>query len=175
MSARENALSYEIEDVSWGKARKPWWLEREQEGVPAQRHDYGIALDVADAPTYIAHVWIDALHVSGARTFLAKRHRSQSQPVHAEAKFRELKAKWVEDTFFASSVVDRVLHPSYQQIIGMGPQVIPLLLKDLSNEDSDWFWALEHISGENPVPQQEWGDRARMISRWQAWGADRGF
>lgn len=173
MSARENALPYAFEDISPRKSRKSWWLGREHEH--SVREFAVLDSGIADASAHIAHLWIDALDVGPARAFLAKRHRVLVHRDHAEAKFKELKARWVEDTFFTSSVVDRVLHPGYQKIIGMGPQILPTLLRDLASEDSDWFWALEHISGENPVPQEEWGDRARMIHRWQTWGADRGY
>lgn len=64
---------------------------------------------------------------------------------------------------------------SYQQIIGMGPQVIPLILADLQREPDHWFWALEAITGENPVVQADRGDISAMANAWLEWGEQRGL
>lgn len=45
-----------------------------------------------------------------------------------------------------------MMHPAYQQIIGMGPAVVPLLLNDLVRTRSHWFWALRAITGKTQFP-----------------------
>jgi hypothetical protein len=40
----------------------------------------------------------------------------------------------------------------YQQIIGMGWSVVPLMLEELQREPDQGFWALEAITDVNPVP-----------------------
>lgn len=62
------------------------------------------------------------------------------------------------------------MHPAYQQIIGMGPEVVPLLLRDLAETESHWFWALRVITNDNPVPPEHRGRVDRMISAWLSWG-----
>jgi hypothetical protein len=48
-----------------------------------------------------------------------------------EQRFRTLAAEWDEETGHLSSITQMARHPAYQQIIGMGPAVVPLLLRDL--------------------------------------------
>jgi hypothetical protein len=42
-------------------------------------------------------------------------------------------------------------HPAYQRIIEMGQPVMPLIFRELEREPDHWFWALQSITGENPV------------------------
>lgn len=42
--------------------------------------------------------------------------------------------------------------PSCQRIIGMGPVVVPLILEELRREPDHWFWALEMLTEDDPVP-----------------------
>ena len=62
-----------------------------------------------------------------------------------DQRFRELVRQWKEATQFVSSVTDMVTHPAYQQIIGMGKDVLPLILAELRREPDHWFWALQAI------------------------------
>ncbi len=70
---------------------------------------------------------------------------------------------------------DRLSHPAYQEIIKMGMVVVPFILKDLDDRLDDWFDALEHIAGENPVPKESYGKLSEMRTIWQLWGEERGL
>jgi len=65
--------------------------------------------------------------------------------------------------------------PSYQRIIGMGLAAVPLLLEELSREPDHWFWALEAITEENPVPREAAGNVPLMAKAWVEWGKQHGF
>ena len=69
-----------------------------------------------------------------------------------------------------SSITEIVMHPSYQQIIGMGPAAIPLILLSMRRELNHWFWALSAITGENPVPIEHRGKIKQMTEAWMNWG-----
>lgn len=89
-------------------------------------------------------------------------------------RFKELAAEWRADTRFESSPERSATHPSYQQIIGMGPKVVPLLLDELrQNKDNpeDWFGALAAITGANPVPPEDRGNFPKMSRHWLRWGS----
>jgi hypothetical protein len=112
------------------------------------------------------------------------REKAATQParrvVHQVAQdarklFEVLAAKWQDDTAFLSSVSDVALHPAYQRIVGMGPAALPLIFRDLKNAPNHWFWALNAITGENPVPEENWGDIAAMRNYWLEWGKERGL
>lgn len=90
-------------------------------------------------------------------------------------KFERLANQWSDETEFVSSSTALVLNGAYQQIIGMGPVVLPLILKRLETQGGHWFWALKHISGEDPVPAQAVGNYERMREVWLNWGRERHY
>ena len=75
-----------------------------------------------------------------------------------EEKFQRLAAVWLAETAYVSSSSDLVAHPAFQEIIGMGPAVIPLLLRELENRTGHWHRALRRITGANPVPPVDRGN-----------------
>ena len=92
--------------------------------------------------------------------------------------FSRLTAEWRDQSRFMSSIIDMVLIPAYQRIIGMGRDVVPLLLRDLQRDDDEpayWFWALTAITGADPVPDESRGDINAMTAAWVAWGEQEGY
>ncbi len=92
-----------------------------------------------------------------------------------EDRFRALAEEWDEETGHLSSIHQIVMHPAYQQIIGMGPAVVPLLLRDMVRTQAHWFWALRAITGDNPVPPDARGQVDRTVAAWADWGRARGL
>ena len=89
-------------------------------------------------------------------------------------KFYRLKSQWEAETAFLSSLSDIAMHPAYQQIIGMGPVVIPLILREMKKEPGHWFWALKSITGDDPVPPAHRGKIKAMTEDWLVWGKEQG-
>lgn len=83
--------------------------------------------------------------------------------------FKKLSRKWKEDVFFSSSTHKHYYHPSYQRIIGMGKDALPLIIQDLRETESDWFWALQCITGKDPVPKSSWGNFELARNAWLNW------
>lgn len=92
-----------------------------------------------------------------------------------EQGFRESADRWRRDTAVLSSVTAKAMHPAYQRIIGMGPSVVPMLLRHLEREPDHWFWALTAITGEDPVPAEDAGDLDRMAEAWLRFGREHGY
>ena len=90
-----------------------------------------------------------------------------------EGRFNDLAEKWASETAHHSMMSSIVLHGSYQEIIGLGRDVLPLVLKRLSVQPNHWFWALRMISGEDPVPACDVGKIDAMRDAWLAWGRER--
>jgi hypothetical protein len=90
-------------------------------------------------------------------------------------RFQELARQWKDATLFLSSITDIAMHPAYQQIIGMGKDALPLLLDELRRHPDHWFWALQAITGVNPVPVSDRGDMGRMTQAWLAWADQQGL
>lgn len=89
--------------------------------------------------------------------------------------FASLAATWKEDTVFASSVEEMVLHPAYQHIIALGARALPLILHDLQESGGHWFWALYALTGVTPFPQEAYGQVKLMTSAWLDWGRKQGI
>jgi hypothetical protein len=92
-----------------------------------------------------------------------------------EETFLGLAEQWQRETGMLSLVQKMVMHPAYQRIIGMGQPVVPLILKALEREPDHWFWALEAITGENPVREEERGRIKQMAAAWVLWGRENGY
>lgn len=92
-----------------------------------------------------------------------------------EQKFLRLRDRWKRDTVHISSTTRQVMHPAYQAIIGMGPAVLPFLLRDVEQNAESWFWALAAIAEEDPAPEGVRGDRNAIAKAWLDWGRQKGI
>jgi hypothetical protein len=92
-----------------------------------------------------------------------------------EQHFRSLAEQWRRETGMFSSVSRMAMHIAYQRIIGMGARAIVPILLDLQQRPDHWFWALNAITGENPVPQESAGNLREMAKAWIQWGRRRGY
>lgn len=92
-----------------------------------------------------------------------------------ESKFMRLREEWKSQRGPESSTARLAMHPAYQKIIGMGPAVVPLLLRELESEPEAWFWALRAITEEDPVPPEIRGDGGAMAQAWLKWGKEWGY
>jgi hypothetical protein len=92
-----------------------------------------------------------------------------------EEKFHRLAAEWHRAVAHHSSSSVRNNHPAYQEIIRMGPAVVPLLLRDLAENGNHWFWALKSITGDTPVPDEARGKIDQVTEAWLRWGKEHGY
>jgi hypothetical protein len=92
-----------------------------------------------------------------------------------EQRFADLVAAWKRERGPHSSSARLAEHPAYQQIISMGPEVVPLLLRELEREADHWFRALFTLTGANPVPAESQGKVPEMAAAWLRWGREQGY
>ena len=96
-------------------------------------------------------------------------------PPSTRSRFDQLARRWKQESEFMSNTAQMAMLRSYQSIIGMGSPAVPLLLDELRREPDHWFWALESITLENPVPPQDAGQLDKMAQAWIAWGVNAGL
>jgi hypothetical protein len=89
-----------------------------------------------------------------------------------EERFSLLADQWRNETRFVSSSTELVLNSAYQQIIGMGRSALPLVLRRLNSQGGHWFWALKHISGEDPLAPEDAGNYEKNREAWLTWGRE---
>lgn len=90
-------------------------------------------------------------------------------------RFETLAEAWRKECAHLSSVREMVLHPAYQQIIGMGKDAVPFLLRELERQPDHWFWALWAITQENPVHPEHQGQVREMARDWLEWARRKGI
>ena len=89
--------------------------------------------------------------------------------------FARLAREWKARKSHSSCVEDMALDMAYQQIIGLGPPVIPFILAELERDPDHWFWALHAITQANPVPDASRGRVAAMSEAWLDWGRNQWY
>ena len=89
--------------------------------------------------------------------------------------FCRLTAQWKEETMGDSIGLQVLAHPAHLRIIGMGARALPWILRDLADEGGHWYAALQAITGENPVSEEDAGRRPRMRALWLELGRQRGW
>ncbi|MEC4986740.1 MAG: hypothetical protein SAJ37_21130 [Oscillatoria sp. PMC 1068.18] len=106
-----------------------------------------------------------------------KKYQDSEQDKREELEkiFAQLVKQWREETRGVSSTTDLAMHPAYQQIIGMGKSVIPLLLRELEQKSGRWFWALKAITRKDPVLPAQRGRTKEMVKAWLDWGRRNGY
>lgn len=90
-------------------------------------------------------------------------------------KFERLATQWRAETGFLSNFTKRVTHSAYLKIVGMGPAVVPILLRELQREPGHWFSALHLITEEDPIDPADAGDIGAISKAWVQWGRERGY
>ena len=94
---------------------------------------------------------------------------STPDPTRLRDRFRRLAEEWKQQSHFLSNTAQMAMLRPYQRIIGMGLPVVPLILEELQREPDHWFWALEAITEENPVPPEAAGKVHDMARAWLDW------
>jgi hypothetical protein len=92
-----------------------------------------------------------------------------------QAEFETLAKEWIADTGSLSLMAQKVMHPAYQRIIGMGQRVVPVLLRELEVRPNHWFHALRSITGDDPVEPGHRGNLREMAAAWVEWGRLTGY
>lgn len=88
-------------------------------------------------------------------------------------RFGQLRHDWLTATAFESSITSIVLDISYQRIISLGPDAVPLILADLAARPGHWFWALKVLTGNDEARGEITMEGARQI--WLDWGRRQGL
>jgi len=102
--------------------------------------------------------------------YISAPHKGASE---LETLFQEHVEMWKADTEHYSSVTKMILHPSYRRIMGMGPAVLPILLRELRERPDHWLVALNAITGIDPAPEKSTFDEA--VGAWLQWGVRQGY
>ncbi|MBC5829214.1 MAG: hypothetical protein GIW98_03350 [Candidatus Eremiobacteraeota bacterium] len=101
-------------------------------------------------------------------------HASVKPPLVLFVEFIRLAHQWRQDTAQSSSLNEKFQHPAYREIIDLGPEVVPIILRDLRTRPDYWFSALTSITGQDPISPLSYGNLDEMVSSWVEWAQQRG-
>lgn len=87
----------------------------------------------------------------------------------SRARFEAAVTRWQSDIRFDSFPTDMKEHDSFAEIVGQGFDVVPLIAARLRREPSFLFLALEEIFGEDPVPEDAYGNVKSVSAVWLEW------
>jgi hypothetical protein len=99
-----------------------------------------------------------------------------------EADFFKQAEQWGRETAHMSSPLQKMMHPSYQAILGMSAQspenrrdIIRFMLHDLKTGRREWSLALSYLTQQNPINPKDYGRTDKINAAWIKWGNDQGL
>lgn len=94
---------------------------------------------------------------------------------NAGLRFYSLASEWKKEAGSYSLMVQKAMLLSYQKIIGMGATALPYIFRELQWSPDHWFWALQAITGSNPVKPENRGKVKEMAKDWLFWAKEKGY
>jgi len=99
-----------------------------------------------------------------------------------EQRFLEQAEKWDRETSHMSSPLQKMMHPSYQAILGMSAgspgnkrDIIRFMLHDLKDNHREWSLALSYLTQYNPINPKDYGKTSKIATAWIRWGEGQGL
>jgi len=100
----------------------------------------------------------------GQSVFIQEMYKKQ-----LSTKFDLYSGIWKTETMFSSNISEITNNSAYRSIIGLGKDIIPFIIEDLKQSENHWFYALELLTGENPIKSEQRGIINLMKSDWLNW------
>lgn len=149
------------QDDVWAFQRENYWCEPVSGGAV----EGGITLTWEDETGQPIQLVVQV----GSAAFLPD---ESVQRALRQAEFRRLVDQWKKERGSRSSIPQSAYLDSYQKIMGMGPNAVPLIIDQLKSEGDrpdQWFWALRAITKQNPVKPEDRGNFPKMAQAWIEW------
>lgn len=140
--------------------------------VPTRTDDVGL---IDPAPSDTSTRLIPALLSESNTSFSSYAIVPEKSVDTLQGRFEHLVHDWMRDIRFTNSMDEIVKSKSLQSIIGLGTVAIPMILEDLQKSPKHWFYALQKVTGENPVAKKYAGNLEKMTEIWVKWGKKKGY
>ena len=90
------------------------------------------------------------------------------------ARFEELADRWEDETGHFSSPLRKTKHPCFADMLQIGGNIIPWVMKRLKARTVFWYLILERI-GSDPPRIDAAGDMNKLRRLWLEWGRKNGY
>lgn len=91
------------------------------------------------------------------------------EEMDTKEEFSRLNALLYRETCHESRLGKVAQNQHYRAIIALGPDVIPILIKDMIRNSGHWHAALAEITGQDPVRPECAGNAHKMGRDWKRW------
>lgn len=92
-----------------------------------------------------------------------------------EAKLERLESKWSEEVINLSSPSDICENPYFKQIVAIGFDALPYIMKNMHRDPLSWSLVLHAITGVNPVPREDRGVARHTLTAWREYFRASGY
>ncbi len=161
----------------------PTWHGPSLSNAVLRKYSLVLSPDLGDRVTSLIQVWLRGIEEQRSGwtvPALASQDLSKTVPdcytvatAHdSQIEFHRLRKTWYAERGVSSSLSEITSCRSYQRIIEMGQEVLPLILAQIEREGDDpdhWFKALAAITKKNPVTEEMFGDTVKMADAWLSW------
>ncbi|HXS35943.1 MAG TPA: hypothetical protein VN721_04545 [Flavipsychrobacter sp.] len=94
---------------------------------------------------------------------------------HIAHYFKSLVSRVIDECYLTASPTKMISNTSFNTIVGMGENVIPLLIEQLDFTPMCWIPALNLITKTNPIKEENQGIVSNMVNDWKKWAIDNGY
>ena len=113
---------------------------------------------------------------AGQQPVYATRWRAEDYRLAVDYRFDVLAASWEQETAGMSFVEQRRRHPAYAQLRDMGQAIVPMILRRIESNPSDWFDLLFELTDQDQhIDPADAGDVIKMTDAWVEWGKQNGL
>jgi len=85
------------------------------------------------------------------------------------ADFKRLVSAWRAETYFLSSVREKVENPSFRKIVSMGEKSVPWVVSEIRTTPDFLVMALGFLIPGNPIPDSARGKINEIVDFWLTW------
>jgi hypothetical protein len=78
-------------------------------------------------------------------------------------------------TTYCYTKKEKTEHSTYNTIVMYDKEALPFIFNEMKMRPDWWFDALERITGENPVKEENKGDLRKMTIDWLKWAKENNY
>lgn len=125
----------------------------------------------ASSTAGVATQWID---MTASMSDVCYSRVVDPEDVIDRALFEELADRWEDETGHFSSPLRKTKHPCFADMLQIGDNIIPWVMKRLKARTVFWYLILERI-GSDPPRIDAAGDMNKLRRLWLEWGRKNGY
>ena len=104
---------------------------------------------------------------------MATRTPTTERAAGLERRFAGLAERWWLEAGGRSISTQMMDSDAFREIVALGEQIVPLILREMEHSHMHWHLALREITGEHPESAVQPGKIDQVCGAWLDWGRQR--